>query len=373
MSRAGFYSENEFRSYPFITGQTGIQLPTEVIVDFGCIMGHSAEFESGVHKIWLYRVTWLNNSFIFEFKTDAPGLTGRSLSFSFHEDSEEFTTRFASDDVSAGSIGSEAYNCYEDVKWEGYLVVGNVKSAAYVLSSRYNPSEGVILWQLPSDAIYWQNGSFLLYEIIEGGNGSSISDEAGLTAVEPALVQNIRNTYVKKIGLANKARTTVTAPESCSLSSEPNQTDFHINQDCIIGDVKVKAGYNCNLFLNPNNNSITISGAVGDGEGQPCEEVPLYDGETSPDGGNLLSGGPQCKDVIKLINGIGGRVVKIQGGLGVTIRNADKPHTITVDPDHSNMALCGYITVAPSMSSSISSSMVLDTSSMSQSSSYSPG
>ena len=370
MSRAGFYSDNEFRSYPFVTGQSGIQLPSDVIVDFGCIMGHSAEFESGVHKIWLYRVTWFSNSFIFEFKTDAPGLSGRSLSFSFHEDSEEFTTRFSNDDVSAGSVGSDAYNCYEDIKWEGYLVVGNVKSAAYVLSSRYNPSEGVILWQQPSDAIYWKNGSFLLYEVIEGGDGSFISDETGLTVVEPALVQNLRNTYIKKIGLANKARTTVTPPEGCSLSSaSATYSDLYINQDCIIGDLKVKAGYNCNIFLNPNNNSITIAGAVGDGEGQPCEEIPLYDGETSPDGGNLLSGGPQCKDVIKLINGIGGRVVKIQGGLGVTIRNADKPHTITIDPDHSNMALCGYITDAPSLSSSMSLSSDVSQSS----SSYSPG
>jgi len=352
MSQLGFYVENEFRSYPLVYQTSGIKLPTEVLVDFGCMMMPDADFEMGVHKIWLYQITYFSNTFRFEFKSDAPGLVGRSLVFDFHEDDSEFTTRFSSDDLAVGSseYSSESYGCSQNTRWEGYLVVGKVKYAAVSMSNRYTLNQGIILHQQPGDKIEWIDGAYLLEQVIEATDGSFVRDNLGLTVLEPALVQNLKNTYVKKIGLANKARTTTTLPEICSASSEAQSEEIYVNKDCVVGDVKIKPGYNCNIFVNVNNNSITISGAVGDGEGQPCEEVPLYEGETSPDGGSLLSGGPQCKDVIKSINGISGRVVKIQGGLGVTVRNDDKPHTITVDPDHSNMALCGYITSSSSYS-----------------------
>jgi hypothetical protein len=352
MSRAGFYSENEFRSYPFVNSNSGIRLPTESVVDFGCIMGPDANFEMGVHKIWLYQFTYIDNTFRFEFRSDAPGLTGRSLTFDFHEDDPEFTTRFATDDVSPGytEYVSEVNNCHEEIKWEGYLVIGRVKYAAIALSNRVSLESGIILVQQPGPKIEWTTGSYFVEQVIEATNGSFTVDSTGLTVVEPALVQNLKDTYVKKIGLANKSRTTVTPPEECDTSSQSAYDGYYINNDCMLGDIKVKPGYNCNIFVNVNNNSITISGAVGEGEGQPCGEVPLYEGEVSPDGGALLSGGPQCKDVIKSINGITGRVVKIQGGLGVTIRNDDSPHTITVDPDHSNMALCGYLANSSSYS-----------------------
>lgn len=352
MSQLGFYVENELRSYPLVYLSGGINLHNSVIVDFGCMLLPDADFELGVHKIWLYQVTYTSNTFKFEFKSDAPGLAGRSLVFDFHEDDPEFTTRFSQDDLSPGSsaYSSESYGCYQNIRWEGYMVVGKIKYAGISLSNRYNLNKGIILHQQPGDKIEWTDGAYLLEQVIEATDGSFVRDNAGATIVEPAVVQNLKNTYVKKIGLANKARTTTTFPEVCSVSSETQSEEIYVNKDCVLGDVKIKPGYNCNIFVNINNNSITVSGAVGDGEGQPCGEIALYEGETSPDGGSLLSGGPQCKDVIKSINGISGRVIKIQGGLGVTIRNDDKPHTITVDPDHNNMALCGYITSSSSYS-----------------------
>ncbi len=352
MSQLGFYVENEFRSYPLVYQSSGIRLPTEVIVDFGCVMMPDADFEMGVHKIWLYQITYSDSTFTFEFKSDAPGLVGRSLVFDFNENDTEFTTRFSHDNMALSSLyySSESYGCYENIRWEGYMVVGKIKYTFVSLSNRFNLDKGIILHQQPGDKIEWTDGAYLLEQVIEATNGSFIRDNVGATVVEPALVQNLKNTYVKKIGLANKARTITTLPEVCATSSETQSEEVYVNKDCVVGDVKIKPGYNCNIFVNINNNSITVSGAVGEGEGQPCEEVPLYEGEVSPDGGALLSGGPQCKDVIKSINGISGRVVKIQGGLGVTVRNDDKPHTITVDPDHSNMALCGYITSSSSYS-----------------------
>ena len=57
MSRAGFYSDNELRNYPFVVNPEGaLQFPTEVIVDFGCIMGIESGFDYAKHKVWLYQI-----------------------------------------------------------------------------------------------------------------------------------------------------------------------------------------------------------------------------------------------------------------------------------------------------------------------------
>jgi hypothetical protein len=346
MSRAGFYSDNALRSYPFVVGHGGIDLLSEVFVDFGCIMGPEAQFEYGVHKVWLYRISRVDTTFTFEFKCDAPGLQGRSLVFQFDETDAEYTTRYATDDI---ALGSSAYwsgsseTCQTDVRWEGYVVVGKVLYAAYSLSEYSTMDNGVILWRGAFEGLEWRTGDFILEERLPGGYGESIADEAGLTVVEPALIQNLGGTYVQKIGLANKARTIVTATESCSNVDTRDAEEIFVNEECITGDVKLKQGYNCAMLVNQAENSITISANVGAGEGEPCAEIPLYTSETSPDNGALLSGGPQCKDVIKSINGISGRTIQLVGGLGVRVETAAEPHTIIVIPDHNGMALCGYV------------------------------
>lgn len=346
MSRAGFYSDNALRSYPFVADHGGIDLLSEVFVDFGCIMGPEAEFEYGIHKVWLYRISRENTVFTFEFKCDAPGLQGRSLVFQFDETDPEYTTRYATDDL---ALGSSAYwsgssdTCQTDVRWEGYVVVGKVIYAAYSLSQYSTMENGVILWRGAFEGLEWRTGDFILEEIIPGGYGESIADEAGLTVLEPALIQNLGGTYVKSVNLANKARTIVTATESCSNVDTRDAEAIYVNEVCISGNIKFKEGFNCSMLVNQADNSITLAAGVGAGEGEPCEEIPLYTSETSPDNGNLLSGGPQCKEVIKSINGISGRTIQLQGGLGVRVETAVEPHTIIVVPDHNGMALCGYV------------------------------
>jgi hypothetical protein len=342
MSRAGFYSDNELRSYPFQSGALGVNLPTYTIVDFGCVMKPGSEFVEGTHKVWLYQVSKNNQSYKFEFKTDAPGLAGRSLVFEFYEDDAEFTTRFATDDVALGSSASWGSGVDSEIKWEGYLVIGILGYANYALIP--DLPIGAILWDSPPDnGLEWKSGSFLMEQIYPITIGSSPADTTGAVGgtVEPALIQNLSNAYVRKISLANKPRTKATPPVDCYSSSSTGPKPNVINAVDIVGDIKVKPGYNCDISVSVADNAMTISASVGSGSGEPCSEVPLTSSEAPPEDSELLSGGPQCKDTVKTVNGIGGREIRIVGGLGVVVTDSNElPNTIIVTPDHHGMTLC---------------------------------
>lgn len=343
MSRAGFYSDNELRNYPFVGGDTGVAIPTQSVVDFGCIMGPASGFVTGVHKVWLSRVSRSDRTFRFEYKTDAPGLVGRSLVFEFYDEDPEYTTRFAQDDIELGStasLTSIADPCGADVNWEGYMVIGKL---LYTVKSFTNLAPGVILWNSSDDGMLWQSpASYLLEQVLANPYGSSDEDfdGSGATQVEPALIQNLSSIYVRQISLANSPRTKATPPTVCDSSSSRTPEPNYINFECLKGRIKVVPGYNCEIIVNDSDNSITVSGLVGAGEGQACDEPKLYSSEVPPEGSNLLSGGPECKDILKTINGLGGKTVNIVGGLGVTVSEGVTPNTIVITPDHHGMALC---------------------------------
>lgn len=342
MSRAGFYSDNELRNYPFVSSGD-LPLLDTVIVDFGCVMGPQANFISGQDKVYLYQISRYDDLFKFEFKSTASGLVGRSLVFEFHISDPEYATRYATDDIALGasSAVTSSSQAAEDIKWEGFLVVGKVVDAAYSLSNLTGIPAGVILWRNATEGILWNGTGYLLEQIVDVEIGTSIADENQTMAVEPALIQNLAGSYVERINLANKKRTMYTPPESCSFSSEYSYDNYYVNATNIAGDVKVKEGYNCNIFVSKAENSITFAANVGSGMGEPCSEFVFYEGEESPEG-DLLTGGPTCGDTIKSINGITGRVVNIQGGLGVRVE-AGLRNKLVITPDHNGMALCANV------------------------------
>lgn len=344
MSRAGFYATNELRSYPFQVGVQAISLPPQAIVDFGCVMGADSGYVDGVHKVWLSHISYYDELIRFEFKTNAPGLIGRSLSFVFNINDAEFTTRFSSDDVDAGT--SAAYDggpCASSVIWEGYMVCGLVYYGLYAAVSEI--PNGALVWQTVVDGMLWRNNAFLMEQIFNSQSGESTTDSSGALGgtIEPALIQNLSGSYVSSVNIANAPRTKATAPEGCSLTPETEE-DSHIQATCIVDDVKVKSGYSSYVSVSAADNAITIGGDIGGGEGYACSEVPLYTSETPPDGSTLLSGGPTCAETIKSINGLSGKNVILKGGLGVTIAKSETlPNTIVVSPDHHGLALCSNI------------------------------
>lgn len=341
MSRAGFYATNELRAYPFQVGGQVVNLPTQAIVDFGCVMGAGSGYVQGTHKVWLSSVSYYDELIRFEFKTDAPGLVARSLTFVFNVNDAEFTTRFSTDDVALGSSAAYAPNaCENEVVWEGYMVCGLVYYALYAAVSEI--PGGALVWQTVVDGMLWKNHAFLMEQIFSSQSGESSVDNSGSEGgtIEPALVQSMSGTYVSSINLANAPRTKATAPAGCT-ESLTGPEDNYVNVKCITGDVKIKSGYSSYVTVSVADNSIIIGGDVGGGEGQPCSEIPIYSSEQPPEGSVLLSGGPSCGETLKSINGIGGKNVILKGGLGVSVKASELlENTIIVTPDHHGLALC---------------------------------
>jgi hypothetical protein len=114
---------------------------------------------------------------------------------------------------------------------------------------------------------------------------------------------------------------------SSSSSSSDSQETVFVSATCLRGDVSFKEGYNAVIRQENQRNAIIIGAGVGSGEGEPCEEVPVYDDEAPPSGSPFLSGGPSCATVIQAVNGIGGPHISLRGGQGVTV---------TTDPEDEN-------------------------------------
>ena len=86
MARPNFFNENANRTFPFKNKTAGIetpdsgtftmrQLPDDVIVDCGFIMGPESGYVEGVHSIFLYKISKVSSVQInYEFRCDAPNL-----------------------------------------------------------------------------------------------------------------------------------------------------------------------------------------------------------------------------------------------------------------------------------------------------------
>lgn len=364
MPRAGFYNENEYRDYPFRTqldervivdvlelssssasnssSAAYTDLPHATVVDFGAIMGVSGGFRTGTDFVWLHRIRRSGSYVLFEFRTTAPLAKNEVLYFVFDTDTEEFTQKWAesvavdtADPIpsessvsssssslsSASSISSSETFCTPGVDGDTALVCGGPGCQAPLW-------DGFLITGEFSD----------LLELIP--EDSQVVYTQGVWVIEPARIQNLNNAFVRSINLANTDRTRVTPPEECS-SVSVGEREVYVNATCLQGDIQFREGYNCNIRQETATNSLIISGVVGGGEGEPCEEIPLYDGETAPAGSPFLSGGPACGELIRTISGKGGPAIRLVAGAGIRIfESPDDPSTLFIDQDLGDFALC---------------------------------
>lgn len=334
MANPAWYNDNQFRDYPFMTQVAPLvdttelssssasdgaltELPTQAVVDFGAIMEIDAEYDEAVgHYIYLHKIRRLSDVFYLHFRTNADGAYNYEVVFERDVTAEEFQI----DWVSASSIVAEELDpidCASDYKWKAFLVTGDVSSLSTLL-----PGDGVI--------IFFQ----------------------GLWAAEPARVQSLMRSYLRSVTLANNPRTMATSPEGCiDSSSSAAESPAILQSSCIVGDIKWKEGYNCTIRQDTTNNAIIIGAGVGVGEGEPCEEVPLYDEETPPAGSPYLSGGPGCGEIVKSINGVTKADITILAGPGFRVQPDDvSPHKLIIDKNLDDFALCLEDTT-PSLSS----------------------
>ena len=334
MPRAGFYNDNECRSYPFIFKATyaGVsRCPDTAIVDCGFIMGLDSGYDPAQHFVYLKSIQRTSQEFIFEFATNAPGAEDYPLVFTRSLTAVEWESEF----VESGANTDVAF-CATSPAWEGYLVTGLFAELASTLTG-----VGQLSFYAP-----------------ENNSGGQTPDYE----VEPARVQSLVKAYVRSINVGNYERVTVkpctsssssggtfssssaqanrrvipySAQSSCSSCSSSSLGA--ISGMCLTGDVKIKGGFNCVVQQTAYDNKILLVPRKGaniytDPAQDRCQygsEIPIYAGEQPPAGSEFLSGGPACGDLITSINGVGGKNVKIVGGTGVQI-TTDVANTVKI-------------------------------------------
>lgn len=297
ISRTSFYDDNRNRRYPFVStaeieaaALPDAQIPDSVLLDCGFTFAAGSGFVTGEHSVWLDSVE-VGESIILRFASDAPGVVGVPLSFDFPYFAEESQVIF--NEVRANGLDPIPGGCTNQLMWYGFAVLGSIP-----------------------DLIAWAETEGPVFLTAEQHT------------VEPGAIQNLDKTYVRSANLANKERTLVT-----DIPGEPKP--IHVNAQCIQGPLRFVPGYNCRIDYDLPRNGLVIGAVVGAGDGEPCDEVIMYAGETSPDGGELLSGGPRCTDIIKTVNGVGGPRLSLRGTKGIAIvRDPDIANqlNVTIDP-----------------------------------------
>ena len=323
----GFYFDNMFRAYPFIDTGSNSVIPDDVIVDFKCSISSSSGFVEDENKIWLYSVYRSENDLIFSFACDALGLSNYLLTFSVPLTASELTHSFSyltmiSDSCTSGYSSSSSGSAYEpEPLWDGFIIVGKLTSFIETISA-----------------------------------GECLSGHSSDAEVEPSLITNMQNVAVRSINIANKAPTVVSEPDECPQVDEQVYYTYVYHTD-ITGDVTFTDGYSCNVSMTESDNSITFTTTVDNAvKGQFCGEDPLgpikypsslipgirvgIDHTETPEGSQLYSGGPLCRDTLKSINGVGGRRLWIIGGKGIRLTTDQGNNAIDIEATLSGLAVC---------------------------------
>jgi hypothetical protein len=324
--RPNFLNQNAGRSFPFIEDFQelleqseaslsasriwGMQnLTNDIVLDFGCTFGVDIGYDASTHIVYLHTIRRTATSFVFDFRTTISGFDAGEhvLRFETGLSDPPYTTVYANMSEAAAESEESVSQCGSSVvnDWAGYLTVGRVEALTELL-----PQEG---------------------DVIRG-------DETG-AIVEPGLIRSLRGSYLRRVYTANGERTRTTNPSDCLEQTWPfTRRSVYPSDACITGRLRFVEGYN--LTIEQLAGQLTFNATVGGGAGEPPAEVEVFDGEQPANGRNLLTGGPKCNEVIRSINGVGGRVVEVLAGAGCNIEADPDNHRLIVDFNMNNMALC---------------------------------
>ena len=267
MAERDFYNINDRISYPLVHDDPVVLLPSGILprqglVDAGFTMGKDSGFVPADDSVYLYSVKILAGEVTLDFRSGAPGFTGRHFLFV----------------LPAGTpFGA---TCYED--------------STLIAGSSPDPGQGYGFVTVGD-----------LSEILALGNGTFVVD--GILRVEPALIQAEVDLFVYNVSLANKARC---CPAPCSNQSSSSSSSIApvCDPDAIYplvrglaGDILFKEGYNVTIQLDKSLNVLLFDARVGYGEGETCEDA-IIDGENESGfhwGEFCLS----CNNAIRSVNG----------------------------------------------------------------------
>lgn len=337
MPRPNFFNDNINRTFPFRWGTAGVgtpasgpvtmrQLPDDFIADCGFVLGPESGFVEGTHSVFLYKVSRLSASRVdFEFRCDAPNLSETPLIFSRDLSDPLYTREFVESDIPDPFPTSQSLSLSESIPliecgepyWSGYLVTGRLDQVADRL-----------------------------------GVGETITRaEADEAVVEPALLQNLDQNQLVSLNLGNADRTRALRPADCPPNEWPFPTGIiYVNSECLQGDLRLRSGYNIALSQNSLSNTIQFAAIVNAGQGEPCEQVPLFPEETPPVGANnnLLAGDYYCNEVLRTINGLAGPSLTLYAGTGVAI-TPEGSSKLVIDINLVDLSLCAYSAVSESI------------------------
>jgi len=249
-------------------------------------------FDVALYSIWLDSVEFDGGSVTLSFRTDAPGAASTPLEFTLSRSGLETQSVFAEALAVSGECATG------QLIWYGFVTGGDMEALVDWLTS------------------------------------SPQSLTAQQHTIEPALIQNLDNTYVRSVNLANRQRVRTTDIPGV-------ERPIIVNTRCLQGPLRFKEGVNTRISYDLSRNGLVIAAGVGQGEGETCEELPQFEGEVSPDGGSLLSGGPTCNQVIKTVNGLVGPRVSLRGGPGIRIdRDPDVSSRLILTLDQGSLHTC---------------------------------
>ena len=346
-------------------------LPTSAMVDAGFLMGLGSGYVEGEHSVWLTHVARVGTRLDFTFQSDAPGLVDQSITFCRSISDEPYATSFYEQDE---PIETETVSCtvFPDELLPPEIFPAALFPCTTVFQAPPSSSEcNVFPSELMPEEIF---PSELFPCAVDDSSSSSESSEVlevcerpllwtgfittgplddlvellddgqvmtGQLAIEPGLIRSAISAWLQSANLANGDRTRAETADQCREYCWPfDPGSVFVQAECLQGRLRFKEGYNCSIRQNDTENSITISAVVGGGIGEPCDEVPLFDGDSGPTGETLLTGGPSCGELIRSINGAGGARLDIIGGVGVSVTALPDDNKLVVDVDMSRLAIC---------------------------------
>lgn len=316
-----WFNENKFRSYPFVF-ETTATLPKATIVDCGFIIGVLGDYVVDENTVRLESITRTGSTLFFQFVADSSTLFDNPILFTRSISTEQYETEYVESGpiILSGDTLTQTFTQIEEAAcgegaWSGFLTTGDL---------------GPLLELLP-------------------GNGT-ISFAADELIVEPALIQNLTDSLISSLNIANADRLRVTTPEDCTEIDWGFETGgIFVAARCLEGLVAFRPGYNCDVLIDKSNNVLTFSAVVGGGAGEPCEQVPLFEGEEAPEDSIFLEGGLACNEVLRSVNGQGGPRFSFISGTGVSISSIPEQNTVVIDADLSGLAVCDTITDSTEM------------------------
>ena len=346
MAQTGWYNTNSQRHFPLVDNN---DFPEYLFADIGLVVGNRHNFKPATESISVTRVQRYGpNQLFVEMTSDCPGLANHTiLAFINMGELGEYpvghlyTGRPGDLDRSGEVTQADFDSLFANIG----LTSPTPNDGDIDRSGNVDINDAALLNQdiANSELVADVQGFIVLGDTrkIRQALPNPGDNFTGSSRILPGLVQTRRGLRADNITVATLDRTRADTAAGCRDYCWPVTADpYHVSAKRLTGSLIFEEGYNCLLRQSLSENSITIGAAVGSGAGQPCEETALFEGESPPTGSVLLSGGPACDEIFRTINGVGGRVVSLRGGQGVSVSYLNDTFTIQIDINAEDMAVC---------------------------------